>query len=70
MTAAPLDPVADPAYPGITEATAADLADEQPQPGWDTDPALAPTQRAAHDDVLEPEDAWAALCAHDEAAGR
>ena len=63
------DPVQDPAYPAIV---ATDPREELPEPptdgSWDTDPALAPTRRAAHDDVLEPDDAWAALCAHDEAA--
>ena len=60
----PLDPVDDPAYPGITATAADDLRDDEPQPGWDSDPALAGTDRRSVD-VLEPGDAWAVLQAGD-----
>lgn len=62
------DPVNDPAYPGIVAAD--ELDDDVAQPpadgSWDTDPDLTPTLRVAGTVVLEPDDAWAALCAHDE----
>lgn len=57
------DPVDDEAYPGITAPTAEDAP--APPDGWDTDPALAATDRAARPEAVEPDTAWELLRLHD-----